>query len=246
MMQLEKIRKYWNQRAEGYSMKIEEQLKNEERQNTQRLIEKYAPRKTNMKCLDIGCGPGFLSIVLANYNHQVTAIDYSEEMLRFAKDHCKTSNVSVKFQQMDAQVLEFDDEIFDFIITRDLVWNLENPEKAYLEWMRVLKPGGRILILDGNYYLHYYVKDYEIAAQPSKIKHKYMLGIDSTPIDNIARILPLSKQKRPAWDIDYFMDIGASHIATDINRKEFFDDLSGKPKSIISNFALCIEKSETK
>ena len=40
---------------------------------------------------------------------------------------------------MDAQALEFEDESFDVIISRNLTWNLPHPEMAYKEWLRVLK-----------------------------------------------------------------------------------------------------------
>ena len=49
---------------------------------------------------------------------------------------------------MDAQALEFEDESFDVIISRNLTWNLEKPWQAYREWYRVLKPGGHIMILE--------------------------------------------------------------------------------------------------
>ena len=52
---------------------------------------------------------------------------------------------------MDAQNLEFEDDVFDVVISRNLTWNLKDPKRAYEEWCRVLKPGGVMINLDANY-----------------------------------------------------------------------------------------------
>ena len=44
---------------------------------------------------------------------------------------------------MDAQKLDFEDNTFDVVISRNLTWNLEHPDVAYREWVRVLKVGGK-------------------------------------------------------------------------------------------------------
>ena len=57
---------------------------------------------------------------------------------------------------MDAQNLEFEDGVFDVVISRNLTWNLKDPERAYREWCRVLKPGGKLLNFDANWYGYLY------------------------------------------------------------------------------------------
>ncbi|MCQ4823180.1 class I SAM-dependent methyltransferase, partial [Eubacterium callanderi] len=59
----------------------------------------------------------------------------------------------------DAHTLDFEDNTFDLIVTRNLTWNLERPDEAYGEWHRVLAPGGRMLNFDANWYLHLYDED---------------------------------------------------------------------------------------
>ena len=45
----------------------------------------------------------------------------------------------IQWLQMDAQNLDFPDQTFDAVVSRNLTWNLENPTRAYQEWLRVLK-----------------------------------------------------------------------------------------------------------
>ena len=54
--------------------------------------------------------------------------------------------------KMDAQNLDFKPESFDIIVSRNLTWNLEKPQQAYSEWLKVLKPNGTLLIFDANWY----------------------------------------------------------------------------------------------
>ena len=73
--------------------------------------------------------PGILSLLLAFLGLKVTAADYSEGMLEKAKDLLNRNGYhNVEFYRADAQHLPFADASFDAVISRNLVWNLENPE----------------------------------------------------------------------------------------------------------------------
>ena len=57
---------------------------------------------------------------------------------------------------------------FDVIVNRNVTWTLENPKDAYKEWMRVLKPGGSLIIFDACWYLWNYDKDLEKSIEKMK------------------------------------------------------------------------------
>ena len=59
-------------------------------------------------------------------------------MLEKAKENAGELCRNIHFQRMDAQKLEFADNTFDVVISRNLTWNLEHPDVAYREWVRVL------------------------------------------------------------------------------------------------------------
>lgn len=97
----------------------------------------------------------------------------------------------------DAQILPFADNTFDCVCSRNLVWNLEMPQTAYREWLRVLKPGGLLLIFDGNHYRYLFDERYARVhkAWEERSDHQ-MLGVDARVIDDIAARLPLSCRMR--------------------------------------------------
>ena len=171
----------------------------------------------------------------------MTAFDYSDKMLAQAKQNAASVGVTAEFVQGDAQNLPFEDETFDMIVTRNLTWNLEHPEKAYKEWLRVLKPGGCLLNYDGNYYLHYYDeeyrKEYEIRQMHHGDEHKYIGNVDVNIINQVARDLPLSRQKRPQWDMNLLLEMGARRLETEVDRVTFQDE-NGKDHQVIDHFMI--------
>lgn len=196
--QLNKIADYWNQRSFGYSLDNQEELLHDQEKWIE-LINRYLKINKGMKVLDLGCGPGFFSVMLTNLGCQVIGIDYSDKMLEEARNNARKFKANVEFQKMDVQDLAFQDEIFDLIITRNVTWNLEKPVQAYQEMVRVLKKQGHLLNIDGNHYYHYQDQDYSRAGHSD---HQHMEGIDVSIIDNIAKELKLSYVLRPRYDIE--------------------------------------------
>ncbi|MFR5068800.1 MAG: class I SAM-dependent methyltransferase [Eubacteriales bacterium] len=80
---LDNIQKYWDMRSETYSIQNREELMTEQNKWIDKILPRL-PQKKNMRILDIGCGPGFFSIMMAQHGYQVTGIDYSEQMLMHA------------------------------------------------------------------------------------------------------------------------------------------------------------------
>ena len=135
---------YWTRRSSGYCQVNEEELKSFKHKAWTDVIHEYAPGRPgeSLKVLDAGTGPGFLALIMAGAGHRVTAIDYTEAMLEKARINAKQYNRTICFRRMDAQDLDFEDNTFDLIMTRNLTWNLAQPETAYQEFHRVLSPGG--------------------------------------------------------------------------------------------------------
>lgn len=223
-MLLNEIESYWTNRAEGYSKINKHELAGVQRMLWGNLIEANMPghlknvkNKKEINVLDIGTGPGFFSILLAERGYNVSAVDYTEEMLVKAKDNAGIFKDEIDFRRMDAQNLDFDNNQFDLIVTRNLTWVLEDPEKAYKEWFRVLKPGGKLLNFDANWYCHLSdeTKKREFALTRENLKREgiydYFVdgeGIDNDWMDDIARQMPLTYIVRPTWDICKLKDIG--------------------------------------
>src|SRR6202035_89088 len=100
--------------------------------------------------LDVGTGPGVMAFILAELGHRVTAIDRAPGMLDQARRTAQRLNLPVEFRQGDAEEISFPHASSDGLISRLVLWNLPNPGKALTEWARVLRSGGKLLIIDAD------------------------------------------------------------------------------------------------
>ena len=242
---LDNIQKYWDMRSETYSIQNREELMTEQNKWIDKILPRL-PQKKNMRILDIGCGPGFFSIMMAQHGYQVTGIDYSEQMLMHALENAKDIIPdiadSITFRKMDAQNLEFEDNSFDVILSRNLTWGLEHPVKAYQEWLRVLCPGGKILNFDGNHYLHCFREDYSDYQNINRQLHQqeYLKNVDMSTINRLAMELPLSRLQRPQWDVITLLELGVKGV--EVEAQEWIVSAPEKGKKCIASFLLCITK----
>jgi len=106
--------------------------------------------------LDAGCGIGFVTKLLAKTvreNGHVIGLDLSKDFIHYAKNNNQTNNI--QFIEGNVNSLQFDDNSFDWVWSKDTVWPgqiklgcpSEDPIKIIKEFNRVIKPGGCIFLL---------------------------------------------------------------------------------------------------
>ena len=99
---------------------------------------------TNALALDVACGTGDMAVELLKRGCSVTGIDLSEEMLAIARRKAAEAN----FQLANAEALPFDDASFDAVTSAFGIRNFVHLDKGLAEMARVLKSGGRMVILE--------------------------------------------------------------------------------------------------
>ena len=212
---LSEIESYWTTRAEGYSEVNHKELNGMQKGAWLEVLKGQFPEKAKdeIKILDIGTGPGFFPVILAEVGYKVTAVDYTQEMLDTAKRNAGNLCERISFYKMDAQNLEFEDDVFDVVISRNLTWNLKDPKRAYEEWCRVLKPGGVMINLDANYGAADFA---DTADLPENHAHHQIQDELMQECEDIKRQLPISSFLRPAWDLETLSRIGVEEFSFDL------------------------------
>ena len=101
--------------------------------------------------LDIGCGTGSLSVLLAQAGHQVRGIDFSEKMIAVARAKADAAGVAARFDVDDAQALSVDPESFDVVLGRHILWALPDPAAALPRWIAALRDPGLLMLVEGHW-----------------------------------------------------------------------------------------------
>ncbi len=101
--------------------------------------------------LEVAPGPGYFCIELAKLgSYAITGLDISHAMVKIAAKKAAEAGVQADFKQGSASNLPFPSQTFDFLLCRAAFKNFAKPVGALREMHRVLRPGGRALIIDLN------------------------------------------------------------------------------------------------
>ncbi|VVJ23923.1 Uncharacterised protein [Amycolatopsis camponoti] len=101
------------------------------------------------KIIDLGCGTGSLSLLLAEAGHDVCGIDLSARMLDIART--KAAGIDVDFRQGDAADPPTT-QTYDVVLVRHVLWALPDPDAALGKWVGLLNPGGRLVLVEGRWF----------------------------------------------------------------------------------------------
>jgi ubiquinone/menaquinone biosynthesis C-methylase UbiE len=119
--------------------------------NRHKLMAKQLVEKipVNGSVLEIAPGPGYFCIELAKLGkYQITGLDISKSFVEIARSNAKEAGYKIDFREGNASAMPFQDATFDFTFCQAAFKNFSEPVKAISEMYRVLKPGGRAVIVD--------------------------------------------------------------------------------------------------
>jgi ubiquinone/menaquinone biosynthesis C-methylase UbiE len=147
----EDIRLYWSKRAVTFDQSAGHRIEDEvEAPAWRALFSRAFGDLSGRRVLDLACGTGEISRMLLAMGAEVTGVDFAEPMLERAR--AKHRDRAFRARLADVEDLRLEaDASYDAIVTRHLVWTLVDPDQAFHEWLRVLKPGGRLLVVDGDW-----------------------------------------------------------------------------------------------
>lgn len=101
------------------------------------------------KVLEVAPGPGYFAIELAKLGkYQITGLDISKTFVDIASRNAREVGVEVEFRHGNASSMPFEERAFDLIVCRAAFKNFSEPVMAVREMLRVLRPGGKVLIID--------------------------------------------------------------------------------------------------
>jgi SAM-dependent methyltransferase len=216
--------KNWTDESQNYSARIKKELASFRKQAWTDLILAQAGKPAPLDILDIGTGPGFFAIIMSLAGNRVSAVDYTEAMIQVARANAAEAGASAEFSVADGHGLAFPDDGFDLVINRNVAWTLMDAAKAFAEWRRVLRPGGRAIIFDANWNFHLFDEEQKRRRDADRAAYAAAFGEQApehTPeMVEFRRSMPMCRRKRPQWDLAALVDAGFARIFCDTNINE--------------------------
>src|ERR1700745_2133490 len=148
----QQVAAHWGRRAAGFDADFGHSIRTAaERAAWDRILELVLGGRGTLDARDAGCGTGFLSLEFASRGHRVTGVDFAPAMLAEARRKASEQGLPVRFEEAGAEQLPYPAHSFDLVVSRHVLWTLPHPEAAIDEWIRVVRPGGRLAVIDGEF-----------------------------------------------------------------------------------------------
>jgi SAM-dependent methyltransferase len=220
----EKVEWAWSQDSGDYDELIQKQLRR------RRDVEHWREELRSVlgadchEVLDLGCGPGFFSVLLLGMGYAVSSLDGAEGMVERARKNIAAAGFEGRVSLGDAVKLDqFRPGSLDAIVSRDVVWTLYDPEQAFARWRELLREGGRVVIYDGNYRYDHASLQYRLGkgiaaivkfcAEGGKVAAK-----QRHTADNSFEELPMIRYQRPLRDVELLQKAGYSRVEAQPDR----------------------------
>jgi 2-polyprenyl-3-methyl-5-hydroxy-6-metoxy-1,4-benzoquinol methylase len=175
-------RRYWDRAAASFDDEPDHGLRDPVVLSAwTNLLKKWLP-SSFAAILDIGCGTGSLSVVLAALGHDVIGIDLSPEMVARAEAKALAAGRPMTFKVMDAADPQLSPKRFDVTVCRHVLWALPEPAQVLQRWADLLAPAGRLLLIEGYWKTHAGMHAGEIvAALPASLTNVLVQDLSDQP-----------------------------------------------------------------
>lgn len=149
---LDSQRTYWNALAATFDEELDHGLLEPSiRETWRRLLVRYLP-PTPADIVDVGCGTGTLSVLLAESGYNVRGLDVAEAMVAAATEKARLASAPVTFVQGDAAAPPYELGSCDVVLSRHVLWAMSDPSTAVRRWCELLRPEGRLLLIEGRWF----------------------------------------------------------------------------------------------
>ncbi|MCK8782688.1 class I SAM-dependent methyltransferase [Rhizobium sp. NTR19] len=250
----DEIRDFWSERAATFDESVGHEIFSEaERKGWQRLIRKHLGEGKGRAALDIACGTAVISHLMNDAGFKVTGLDWSDAMLSRARAKAKKRRSDIQFVIGDAENTMEPKDSYDVITNRHLVWTLVDPPAAFREWFSVLKPGGKVLIVDGNMGRETWVKGLQkLWAKISSKQPASHMSPEMMARHQSIRSRVYFSQEMPAVSVaDLLKQAGFENVVVDRNLIDIhwaqarrMPFLRGLERMVQERFAICATKPE--
>ncbi|MBD3208068.1 MAG: methyltransferase domain-containing protein [Candidatus Nealsonbacteria bacterium] len=194
--------KEWEENASFWIKIIREQLDPFREIVTNKAVLSAINKDKNNKILDAGCGEGYFCRILAQEGHgEIFGVDSSSALIQAAKKLEQKQKLGINYDKQDFRSTDFPDSFFDIVVSYQTIHEIPDPQKALEEFSRILKVGGKLVLL----FLHpcfdispaYIEKDLPCSVfyfNPVKVERDYYyVGGEKSPHSCFYLHLPLSQ-----------------------------------------------------
>jgi len=148
----ERITSYWDQHAPDYQTFQERRLADPDYSAAWARVWRQALPAETSSVLDIGTGTGHAALTIAALGYRVTGLDIAPTMISLARDNAAKRGLDITFVEGDAVDPAVDGGPFDALVSRYLLWTLPEVDTALTNWKRLLRPGGRLAVVDAPWH----------------------------------------------------------------------------------------------
>lgn len=234
------VYEFWNSNSEECSRSFERMM-SEDGVLTD-IVDSLFPNVKGLDVLDVGSGGGYSSIVLSSEGHHVTSIDISPLMLEAAKRDSTSRGAEVNFLLDDIQRSNLPDGSFDLVLFYETLFTIADISCAMAEAVRLLRPGGRILIIDGNYFQDQKIERYKARKDFFKMKYGVFemqlrpefFDLDYDRLERTVEPLYVSRVIHPGWEVWNFLDMGLEDLRIDTLDTEEYIRVTPTGKSSVA------------
>ncbi len=142
---------YWDQYAAAYDLEPDHGLGDPETRGAWKaLLRSWLPTRPG-DIADLACGTGTLSVIAAELGHHVVGVDLSPEMVRRARAKTAAYGAAVRIEVADVSAPPLEPRSVDTVLARHIVWTLPDPQAALATWAGLVRPGGRMVLVEGRW-----------------------------------------------------------------------------------------------
>jgi Methylase involved in ubiquinone/menaquinone biosynthesis len=150
-MSNQEAREFWDDQAACFDDEADHGLRDPAvREAWRRLLRSVLP-EAPAAITDLGCGTGSLAVLMAEDGFRVTGIDLSTKMIAAAQQKAADSDLTVTFRVGDASRPDLDAACVDAVVVRHVTWALPDPADAIRRWAALLRPHGRLVLIEGRW-----------------------------------------------------------------------------------------------